>query len=152
MLNVENPLVLCSPPQSYSRSNLANSPKHQSGKENLVEEKTAFNNESPAVVLGESRKVMANLENCSNTPSLRARKSPLRRSPRSVKYLSRKRAYKCRSNHKQDSSRRKCDCLGKPRSCHHCTNLPGQQAPRAGTPGFRPPEVLIKHPQQTTGK
>lgn len=24
------------------------------------------------------------------------------------------------------------------------------QAPRAGTPGFRPPEVLLKHPNQTT--
>lgn len=26
-----------------------------------------------------------------------------------------------------------------------------QAAPRAGTPGFRPPEVLLKYPLQTTG-
>ena len=26
-----------------------------------------------------------------------------------------------------------------------------QNAPRAGTPGFRAPEVLLKHPNQTTG-
>ena len=28
---------------------------------------------------------------------------------------------------------------------------PIQEASRAGTPGFRPPEVLMKCPQQTTG-
>ena len=28
----------------------------------------------------------------------------------------------------------------------------GQTAPRAGTPGFRAPEVLMKYPDQTTGK
>lgn len=27
-----------------------------------------------------------------------------------------------------------------------------QAAPRAGTPGFRPPEVLLKYPLQTTGR
>ena len=27
----------------------------------------------------------------------------------------------------------------------------GQKSPRAGTPGFRPPEVLLKYPNQTTG-
>lgn len=26
-----------------------------------------------------------------------------------------------------------------------------QKTPREGTPGFRPPEVLLKYPHQTTG-
>lgn len=30
-----------------------------------------------------------------------------------------------------------------------CTSRPDQTAPRAGTPGFRAPEVLLKHPSQT---
>ena len=29
---------------------------------------------------------------------------------------------------------------------------PRQKAPRAGTPGFRSPEVLMRYPKQSTGK
>lgn len=46
----------------------------------------------------------------------------------------------------------KCNCDGKPQICHKCLTRKAQAAPRAGTPGFRPPEVLLKYPQQTTGK
>ena len=34
---------------------------------------------------------------------------------------------------------------------HHVICSLGQKSPRAGTPGFRPPEVLLKYPNQTTG-
>ncbi|XP_073984258.1 cdc7 kinase isoform X1 [Rhodnius prolixus] len=44
----------------------------------------------------------------------------------------------------------KCNCDGKPQICHKCLTRKAQAAPRAGTPGFRPPEVLLKYPQQTT--
>ncbi|XP_031845664.2 cell division cycle 7-related protein kinase [Nomia melanderi] len=43
----------------------------------------------------------------------------------------------------------KCYCFGKPKVCSLCTSRPEQAAPRAGTPGFRAPEVLLKHPSQT---
>lgn len=43
-----------------------------------------------------------------------------------------------------------CACNAKPRVCSACLALPHMHAPRAGTPGFRPPEVLLKHPNQTT--
>jgi len=43
-----------------------------------------------------------------------------------------------------------CACSGKPKLCATCLHLPHMHAPRAGTPGFRPPEVLLKHPNQTT--
>ncbi|XP_076249029.1 cell division cycle 7-related protein kinase [Calliopsis andreniformis] len=43
----------------------------------------------------------------------------------------------------------KCYCFGKPKVCSLCTSRPEQTAPRAGTPGFRAPEVLLKHPSQT---
>ena len=43
-----------------------------------------------------------------------------------------------------------CSCTGKPKVCSGCHSLPQMHAPRAGTPGFRPPEVLLKHPNQTT--
>lgn len=45
----------------------------------------------------------------------------------------------------------KCYCFGKPRICSLCLTRPSQAAPRAGTPGFRAPEVLLKHPSQTPG-
>ncbi|XP_050453200.1 cell division cycle 7-related protein kinase-like isoform X1 [Cataglyphis hispanica] len=43
----------------------------------------------------------------------------------------------------------KCNCFGKPKVCTLCLTRPQQTAPRAGTPGFRAPEVLLKHPSQT---
>ena len=43
----------------------------------------------------------------------------------------------------------KCYCFTKPKVCSLCTSRPEQTAPRAGTPGFRAPEVLLKHPSQT---
>lgn len=43
----------------------------------------------------------------------------------------------------------KCCCFGKPKICSICTSRPEQTAPRAGTPGFRAPEVLLKYPSQT---
>ncbi|CAD5111305.1 DgyrCDS623 [Dimorphilus gyrociliatus] len=45
----------------------------------------------------------------------------------------------------------KCQCVGKPTVCSICLSRPRQQAPRAGTPGFRAPEVLLRHADQTTG-
>ncbi|XP_023708827.1 cell division cycle 7-related protein kinase [Cryptotermes secundus] len=45
---------------------------------------------------------------------------------------------------------RQCHCYGKPRVCSVCMARKVQAAPRAGTPGFRPPEVLLKYPLQTT--
>lgn len=43
----------------------------------------------------------------------------------------------------------KCYCFGKGKVCSLCISRPEQTAPRAGTPGFRAPEVLLKHPSQT---
>ena len=44
----------------------------------------------------------------------------------------------------------KCYCFGKAKVCSLCISRLEQTAPRAGTPGFRAPEVLLKHPSQTT--
>ncbi|XP_018344888.1 PREDICTED: cell division cycle 7-related protein kinase-like [Trachymyrmex septentrionalis] len=44
----------------------------------------------------------------------------------------------------------KCNCFGKPKICVICLKESQQQAPRAGTPGFRAPEVLLKHVMQTS--
>ena len=44
----------------------------------------------------------------------------------------------------------KCYCLGKPTICSICTASMSQNANRAGTPGFRSPEVLLKSHEQNT--
>uniref|UniRef100_A0A8C5TMA6 non-specific serine/threonine protein kinase n=1 Tax=Malurus cyaneus samueli TaxID=2593467 RepID=A0A8C5TMA6_9PASS len=44
-----------------------------------------------------------------------------------------------------------CDCYETDRVCSVCLSRRQQVAPRAGTPGFRAPEVLTKCPTQTTG-
>ncbi|XP_076754352.1 cell division cycle 7-related protein kinase [Xylocopa sonorina] len=49
---------------------------------------------------------------------------------------------------KKDAEK-KCYCFGKAKVCSLCISRPEQTAPRAGTPGFRAPEVLLKHPSQT---
>ncbi|CAG0902173.1 unnamed protein product [Darwinula stevensoni] len=43
-----------------------------------------------------------------------------------------------------------CKCFFGPYVCDECTKKPVQYAYRAGTPGFRAPEVLMKCPFQTT--
>ncbi|XP_074764299.1 cell division cycle 7-related protein kinase isoform X2 [Athene noctua] len=43
-----------------------------------------------------------------------------------------------------------CDCFATERVCSVCLSRCQQVAPRAGTPGFRAPEVLTKCPTQTT--
>ncbi|RWS30645.1 cell division cycle 7-related protein kinase-like isoform X1 [Leptotrombidium deliense] len=43
-----------------------------------------------------------------------------------------------------------CYCHGKPQYCKRCCERGELQAPRAGTPGFRAPEVLLKYLHQTT--
>lgn len=50
------------------------------------------------------------------------------------------------ANRRDDS----CKCYGRPQVCTKCTTRPAMQASRAGTPGFRPPEVLLKSTHQTT--
>ncbi|XP_053202524.1 uncharacterized protein LOC128387359 [Panonychus citri] len=43
-----------------------------------------------------------------------------------------------------------CACYSKDQICNNCSNRADLAAPRAGTRGFRAPEVLLKHLQQTT--
>lgn len=43
-----------------------------------------------------------------------------------------------------------CKCFGKSQVCSICLVKKEMQASRAGTPGYRPPEVLLKYPDQTT--
>ncbi|XP_029805062.1 cell division cycle 7-related protein kinase isoform X2 [Suricata suricatta] len=43
-----------------------------------------------------------------------------------------------------------CDCYATDKVCSICLSRRQQAAPRAGTPGFRAPEVLTKCPNQTT--
>ncbi|KAJ9583360.1 hypothetical protein L9F63_022293, partial [Diploptera punctata] len=54
------------------------------------------------------------------------------------------------SLHAKPPSTHNCRCYGKPKVCSTCLIRKVQVAPRAGTPGFRPPEVLLKYPHQTT--
>jgi len=44
----------------------------------------------------------------------------------------------------------KCHCYGSPQVCNICLVKKEVHASRAGTPGYRPPEVLLKYPDQTT--
>lgn len=44
----------------------------------------------------------------------------------------------------------KCFCYGRPTVCNVCLVKKEIQATRAGTPGYRPTEVLLKYPNQTT--
>ncbi|KAK0086165.1 hypothetical protein PV325_003670 [Microctonus aethiopoides] len=50
---------------------------------------------------------------------------------------------------KSSATDSKCYCFGKPRVCSLCLIRPSQVASRAGTPGYRAPEVLLKYSYQT---
>ena len=44
----------------------------------------------------------------------------------------------------------KCECIKMDTTCSVCRSKPAEKAARAGTPGFRPPEVLMKVKNQTS--
>lgn len=46
--------------------------------------------------------------------------------------------------------KRSCGCYGLPRICTVCAKRPRRRVNKAGTPGFRAPEVLLKNRQQTS--
>lgn len=52
---------------------------------------------------------------------------------------------------KSGSTLKLCGCGGRPSVCSICLGRGAYNAPRAGTQGFRPPEVLLKYTEQTTG-
>lgn len=54
------------------------------------------------------------------------------------------------STRKPLSNKSSCSCYGKARTCSICLSLKNQYASRAGTPGYRPPEVLLKSQEQST--
>ncbi len=42
-----------------------------------------------------------------------------------------------------------CSCVNDARVCHICVDKPRQIVNKAGTPGFRSPEVILRSAQQT---
>ena len=56
---------------------------------------------------------------------------------------------KSRIYYVQETIQVQCCCVGTPKVCTECLSMQHMHAPRAGTPGFRPPEVLLEHPNQT---
>ncbi|VDO41863.1 unnamed protein product [Onchocerca flexuosa] len=57
----------------------------------------------------------------------------------------------CENNEARRGVKRKaCDCYGLPRVCDICTKRPRLHVNKAGTPGFRAPEVLLKYRHQTS--
>ena len=59
-------------------------------------------------------------------------------------------ASKSNPGHLSNAAVSTCQCYGSPVVCSICMARGNQQAPRAGTPGFRSPEVLMKCPDQST--
>ncbi|CAG9538596.1 unnamed protein product [Cercopithifilaria johnstoni] len=55
-----------------------------------------------------------------------------------------------RSRARKRIKRKGCECHGFPRVCDICTKRPRLHVNKAGTPGFRAPEVLLKYRQQTS--
>ncbi|KAH7980302.1 hypothetical protein HPB49_014525 [Dermacentor silvarum] len=53
-------------------------------------------------------------------------------------------------NQARRGRRKLCCCFGRNEVCNICLSRPAEIAPRAGTPGFRAPEVLLKCRNQTT--
>ncbi|XP_012873826.1 PREDICTED: cell division cycle 7-related protein kinase isoform X1 [Dipodomys ordii] len=83
----------------------------------------------------------------SKTVDVVSRKLATKKKPNSTKVMSGGVIKKTASS---DSAHSTCDCYATDRVCSVCLSRRQQVAPRAGTPGFRAPEVLTKCPNQTT--
>uniref|UniRef100_A0A1I8ECG0 non-specific serine/threonine protein kinase n=2 Tax=Wuchereria bancrofti TaxID=6293 RepID=A0A1I8ECG0_WUCBA len=55
-----------------------------------------------------------------------------------------------KSEARKGLKRKRCECHGLPRVCDICTKRPRLHVNKAGTPGFRAPEVLLKYRRQTS--
>lgn len=64
--------------------------------------------------------------------------------------IQRKLLFKNQGMKRKSDKDMKCFCNGLAQVCNICLQQPSVPAPRAGTPGFRPPEVLLKYQMQTT--
>ncbi|XP_049472757.1 cell division cycle 7-related protein kinase isoform X1 [Panthera uncia] len=98
---------------------------------------SSISHESPAVKLMKQSK----------TVDVLSRKLATKKKPISTKIMTsgvmRKTASSCPAS-------LTCDCYATDKVCSICLSRRQQVAPRAGTPGFRAPEVLTKCPNQTT--
>ncbi|XP_037682587.1 cell division cycle 7-related protein kinase [Choloepus didactylus] len=98
---------------------------------------SSISHESPAVKLMKQSK----------TVDVLPRKLAIKKKAISTKVINsgvmRKTASSCSAN-------LTCDCYATDKVCSICLSRRQQVAPRAGTPGFRAPEVLTKCPNQTT--
>ncbi|XP_058572586.1 cell division cycle 7-related protein kinase isoform X1 [Neofelis nebulosa] len=98
---------------------------------------SSISHESPAVKLMKQSK----------TVDVLSRKLATKKKPISTKVMTsgvmRKTASSCPAS-------LTCDCYATDKVCSICLSRRQQVAPRAGTPGFRAPEVLTKCPNQTT--
>lgn len=59
-------------------------------------------------------------------------------------------AHKYNLDNRLSGKNAKCMCYARPSVCNMCLVKAEIQATRAGTPGYRPCEVLVKYPHQTT--
>ncbi|VTJ77043.1 Hypothetical predicted protein [Marmota monax] len=98
---------------------------------------SSISHESPAVKLVKQSKTM----------DVISRKLPTKKKPVSTKVMNSGVIKKTASSYPANLT---CDCYATDKVCSICLSRRQQVAPRAGTPGFRAPEVLTKCPNQTT--
>lgn len=98
--------------------------------------------------LQEKRKLNNNDNN--STPQPPNATNQIQRNP-NPKQIIPNHKYNCDNRRTQSSGGGpKCYCYGRPTVCNICLIKREIHAPRAGTPGYRPSEVLLKYPNQTT--
>uniref|UniRef100_A0A2C9KY76 non-specific serine/threonine protein kinase n=1 Tax=Biomphalaria glabrata TaxID=6526 RepID=A0A2C9KY76_BIOGL len=118
----------------------------------------------PMLIDRDADKLRKTLPTAGATPSdstIRVALSPSKFDPS----CSRANVYKCKKpstavknqlmkkkDHPSFDSSHICDCFGKAQVCSVCVARPNQVAARAGTAGFRSPEVLMKYTEQGTGR
>lgn len=79
------------------------------------------------------------------------RKNPQQTStPTSNNSTPKSKAHQYNVDNRLSGKNARCLCHGRPSVCNICLIKPELHATRAGTPGYRPCEVLIKYPDQTT--
>ncbi|XP_076087662.1 cell division cycle 7-related protein kinase-like [Mytilus galloprovincialis] len=143
----------------FGLAHKAPAPKEKTGTETispLLPSKTVESQEN------QNMKNIQRLENTSLKPQFDKQRHPDRmlirksKSPRRLLLAKRalmvkeKEILRSKGENSRSPSISTCQCYGQPTVCTICTSRSNQQAPRAGTPGFRAPEVLIKCPHQTT--
>lgn len=146
------PISLETPPQTIPRKQICKTPVKSQAPQDKEELQVTPKNKRISIT-SKMRKKMAEVTGEENSNMVTPRAKAKRKIVVAARKKGDKEAAEMKSMNSQDTSSKTpadgCQCFTSSKICRRCVRRTDIGAPRAGTPGFRAPEVLMKYLHQT---